>query len=176
MRMQEVQGFIFARVLNGWRATCRGCCHPELQAGWIDRPHQTLALGELPLESGEAIRDFEISYVVHGTRSRSDDNAILVLTAIGSTHHRLDFLIGPGRPLDPERHFIICADAIGNGLSTSPSSSQTQPDLSFPRFSIRDMVASQRKLLEALGVERLASVVGGVDGWHAGAAMGGQPT
>jgi homoserine O-acetyltransferase len=50
-------------------------------------------------------------------------------------------------------------------LSTSPSSSQTQPDLSFPRFSIRDMVASQRKLLEALGVERLASVVG--------ASMGG---
>jgi len=139
--------------------------HPELQPGWIDRPHQTLALGELPLESGEAIQDFEISYVAHGNRSRSDDNVILVLTAIGSTHHRLDFLIGPGRPLDPERHFIICADAIGNGLSTSPSNSQTQPDLSFPRFSIRDMVASQRKLLDALGVERLASIVG--------ASMGG---
>lgn len=139
--------------------------HPELQPGWIDRPHQTLALGELLLESGEAIRDFEISYVVHGTRAPADDNVVLVLTAIGSTHHRLDFLIGPGRPLDPERHFIICADAIGNGLSTSPSNSQTQPDLSFPRFSIRDMVASQRKLLGALGIERLASVVG--------ASMGG---
>ena len=139
--------------------------HPELQPGWIDRPHQTLALGEFSLESGEAIRDFEISYVVHGTRSRGDDNVILVLTAIGSTHHRLDFLIGPGRPLDPERYFIICADAIGNGLSTSPSNSQTQPDLSFPRFSIRDMVASQCKLLDALGVERIASIVG--------ASMGG---
>jgi homoserine O-acetyltransferase len=81
--------------------------HPELQPGWIDRPHQTPALGELPLGSGEAIRDFEISYVVHGTRSRSDDNVILVLTAIRSTHHRLDFLIGPGRPLDPEPNFII---------------------------------------------------------------------
>ena len=51
---------------------------------------------------------------------------ILVLTAIGSIHHRLDFLIGPGRPLDPDRHFIICADAIGNGLTTSPSNSRTQ--------------------------------------------------
>jgi homoserine O-acetyltransferase/O-succinyltransferase len=81
--------------------------HPALQPDWIDRPHQTLALGELPLESGEAIRDFEISYVVHGTRSRSDDTVILVLTAIRSTHHRLDFLIGPGRPLDPEPNFII---------------------------------------------------------------------
>jgi homoserine O-acetyltransferase/O-succinyltransferase len=139
--------------------------HPELQPGWIDRPHQALALGDLPLESGEAIRDFEISYVTHGTRVRGGDNAVLVLTAIGSTHHRLDFLIGPGRPLDPERHFIICADAIGNGLSTSPSNSQTQPDLSFPRFSIRDMVASQHKLLDELGVERLASIVG--------ASMGG---
>src|SRR3954447_8407145 len=97
--------------------------HPELQPGWIDRPHQTLALGELVLESGEAIRDFEISYVVHGTRTSADDNVILVLTAIGSTHHRLDFLIGPGRPLDPEHHCIICVDAIGNGLSTSPSNS-----------------------------------------------------
>jgi homoserine O-acetyltransferase/O-succinyltransferase len=139
--------------------------HPELQPGWIDRPHQTLALGDLKLESGEAIRDFEISYVTHGTRSSADDNVILVLTAIGSTHHRLDFLIGPGRPLDPDRHFIICADAIGNGLSTSPSNSLAQPDLAFPRFSIRDMVASQRMLLDALGVDRLASVIG--------ASMGG---
>jgi homoserine O-acetyltransferase/O-succinyltransferase len=59
--------------------------HPELQPGWSDRPHQTLALGALPLESGEAIRDFGISYVAHGTRAPADDNVILVLTAIGST-------------------------------------------------------------------------------------------
>ena len=58
---------------------------PELQPGWIDRPHQILALGEISLESGEAIRDFEMSYVVHGTRSRGDDNVILVLMAIRSS-------------------------------------------------------------------------------------------
>jgi len=46
--------------------------HPELQPGWIDRPHQTLALGELQLESGEAIRDFETSYVAHGSRACGD--------------------------------------------------------------------------------------------------------
>src|SRR4051812_43869526 len=139
--------------------------HPELQPGWIDRPHQTLALGDLKLESGEAIRDFEISYVTHGTRSSADDNVILVLTAIGSTHHRLDFLVAPGLPLDPDRHFIICADAIGNGLTTSPSNSRMQPDLAFPRFTIRDMVASQRRLLDQLGIGQLAAVVG--------ASMGG---
>lgn len=137
--------------------------HPDLLPGWIDRPHQTLVLGDLKLESGNSIRDFKISYVTHGTPA--DDNVILVLTAIGSTHHRLDFLIGSGRPLDPDRHFIICADAIGNGLTTSPSNSLTQPDLTFPRFTIRDMVASQKRLLDALGVGQLASIVG--------ASMGG---
>ena len=143
---------------NRWR-------HPALQPGWIDRPHQTLGLGDFPLESGEVIGDFEISYATHGIRTPASDNVVLVLTAIGSTHHRLDFLIGPGRPLDSDRHFIICADAIGNGMSTSPSNSRTQPDLSFPRFTIRDMVASQRKLLDALGIRQLVAVVG--------ASMGG---
>jgi homoserine O-acetyltransferase/O-succinyltransferase len=139
--------------------------HPPLQPGWIDSAHQSLEPGELPLESGEVIRDFSLSYVTHGRRAAAGDNIILVLTAIGATHHRLDFLIGPGRPLDPERYFIICVDAIGNGLTTSPSNSAAQPDLAFPRFSIRDMVASQRRLLDSLGIDRLAAVVG--------ASMGG---
>src|SRR5262249_11477652 len=139
--------------------------HPELQPGWIDRPHQRIHLGDLALEGGEAIRNFEISYVTHGTLSSAADNAILVLTAIGSIHHRLDFLIGPGRPLDPDRYFIICADAIGNGMTTSPSNSPAQPDLAFPRFAIRDMVESQRMLVNRLGIRQLVAVVG--------ASMGG---
>jgi len=138
--------------------------HPPLQPGWIDRPHQTMKLGDLSLESGELISDFEISYVTHGTPA-ADNHVILVLTAIGSTHHRLDFLIGSGLPLDRDRHFVICADAIGNGLTTSPSNSRMQPDLAFPRFTIRDMVASQRRLLDQLGIGQLAAVVG--------ASMGG---
>jgi homoserine O-acetyltransferase/O-succinyltransferase len=139
--------------------------HPELQPGWIDRPHRKVELGDFTLESGEVIRNFEISYVTHGTLAPAGDNAILALTAIGSIHHRLDFLIGPGRPLDPDRHFVVCADAIGNGMTTSPSNSRSQPDLSFPRFAIRDMVASQQKLLDTLGIRTLAAVVG--------ASMGG---
>jgi homoserine O-acetyltransferase len=105
--------------------------HPELQPGWIDRPHQSVGLGDFALESGEVIRNFEISYVTHGTLAPAGDSAVLVLTAIGSIHHRLDFLIGPGRPLDPDRHFIICADAIGNGMTTSPSNSQASLILCF---------------------------------------------
>jgi homoserine O-acetyltransferase len=140
--------------------------HPPLAPGWIDRPHQRLALGDFALESGEVIRDFELSYVVHGRLDETRSNAVLALSAIGSTHHRLDFLIGPGRALDPARRCIIAVDAIGNGLTTSPSNSRAQPGRAFPRFAIRDMVESQRRLVQDhLHIERLRAVVG--------ASMGG---
>ena len=139
--------------------------HPPLQAGWIDRPHQTLSLGDFALESGAVIRNFTLSYVVHGALDAARSNAVLALSAISSTHHRLDFLIGAGRALDPAHLAIIAVDAIGNGLSTSPSNSVMQPGLAFPRFSIRDMVASQCALLDHLGIARLLAVVG--------ASMGG---
>ena len=74
-----------------------------MQAGWIDSPHHELALGDFPLESGEVIRDFRLSYVVHGGPAdiaagclSGADNVVLALSAIASTHHRLDFLIGAG--------------------------------------------------------------------------------
>lgn len=139
--------------------------HPPLAPGWIDRPHRRLALGDLPLESGEVLRDAFVSYVVHGDPARLPDGAILALTAIGSTHHRLDFLIGPGAPLDTDRYCVVVADALGNGLSSSPSNSRQQAGKLFPRIGIRDMVESQRLLLDALGVRQLASVIG--------ASMGG---
>jgi homoserine O-acetyltransferase len=66
-----------------------------------DPPHQLYAMGDLRLESGEVIRDFSISYVTHGTLNESKSNAILMVTAIGGNHHRIDYLIGAGRALDP---------------------------------------------------------------------------
>ena len=139
--------------------------HPPLQSGWIDRPHAFLSIGDLPLESGATIENCTLCHVTHGTPSPANDNIILCLSAIGSTHHRLDFLIGPGRALDTDRYCIICVDALGNGLSTSPSNSPTQPNLAFPRFTLRDMVESQRRLIAALGIPRLFAVIG--------ASMGG---
>lgn len=139
--------------------------HPPLQPGWIDRPHESLELGDLPLESGEVIRDFRLSYVTHGQPDADRSNVVLALSAIGSTHHRLDAWIGPGRALDPARHCIVAVDAIGNGLTTSPSTSRSQRGLAFPRFTIRDMVESQRRLVDHLGIDRLQAVVG--------ASMGG---
>lgn len=124
-------------------------------------PHQRYAMGDLRLESGEVIRDFAISYVTHGTLNAEKSNAILMVTAISGNHHRLDFLIGPGKALDTNRYFIIATDAIGNGLTTSPSNSRAQPRMQFPRFSIRDMVASQHRLLtEHLGINHVVAVVG----------------
>src|SRR4051812_26516452 len=124
-------------------------------------PHQSFSEGDLKLESGEAIRDFAISYVTHGTLNAKKSNAILMVTAISGNHHRLDFMIGPGKALDPEKYFIVCTDAISNGLSTSPSNSKAQPRMQFPKFAIRDMVESQYRLLkEKLGIDHVVAVIG----------------
>jgi homoserine O-acetyltransferase len=124
-------------------------------------PHQLYRIGDLALESGEIIRDFSISYVTHGTLNSSKSNAILMVTAISGNHHRLDFLVGPGKALDTNKYFVICTDAIANGLTTSPSNSMAQPRMKFPKFLIRDMVASQHKLLtEHLGINHVVAVIG----------------
>jgi homoserine O-acetyltransferase len=140
--------------------------HPPLRPGMLDAPHQTAALGDFRLESGEVIRDFQLSYVTHGALNAARDNAILVTVSLTGNHHRLDFLIGPGRALDTDRYFVVCIDPIGNGLSTSPSNSTSQPGMRFPRFALRDMVESQFGLLrEEMGLNVLHAVVG--------ASMGG---
>src|SRR3954466_5119115 len=111
-------------------------------------PHQLYNEGDLPLESGETVKDFAISYVTHGTLNADKSNAILMVTAISGNHHRIDFLIGPGKALDTDKYFIICTDVIGNGLTTSPSNSKAQPRNCRPKFSIRYMVESQYRLLK----------------------------
>ena len=124
-------------------------------------PHQLFGEGDLRLESGEVIKDFSISYVTHGKLNEKKSNAILMVTALGGNHHRIDFMIGPGKALDPDKYFIICTDAIGNGLTTSPSNSKAQARMSFPRFAIRDMVESQYRLLkEKFGIDHVVAVVG----------------
>jgi len=140
--------------------------HPPLAPDHVDAPHRTASLGDLRLESGAAIVDYRQSFVTHGTANADRSNVVLVCPALTATHHRLDFLIGPGKALDPARWFIVAADPIGNGLSTSPSNSAAQPGMRFPRFALRDMVEAQRRLLsEHLGIDRVHAVVG--------ASMGG---
>jgi len=124
-------------------------------------PHQRYAMGDLRLESGDVIKDFAISYVTHGALNAKRSNAVLMVTALTGNHHRLDFLIGPGKALDTNKYLVVCTDAIGNGLTTSPSNSTAQPRMKFPRFTIRDMVQSQHRLLtEHLKIEHVVTVVG----------------
>jgi len=140
--------------------------HPPLAPDHIDAPHREAELGDLGLESGEVIVDYRQSFVTHGAPNADGSNAVLVCPALTATHHRLDFLIGAGKALDPARWFVIVADPIGNGLSTSPSNSAAQPRMRFPRFALRDMVEAQHRLLTGhLGIERVHAVVG--------ASMGG---
>ena len=122
-------------------------------------------IGDLPLESGESIHDFSIGYMTAGTLNADKSNAVLMVTAIGGNHHRIDFMIGPGLGLDTGKLFVVRTDAIGNGITTSPSNSATQHGPDFPHFTIRDMVESQRRLLQHLGITHLVAV--------AGASMGG---
>src|SRR5215831_9269836 len=75
-----------------------------------DPPHQVYRMGDLPLENGQVIKDFAISYVTHGTLNTKKSNAILMVTALSGNHHRLDFLIGPGKALDTTKYFIVCTD------------------------------------------------------------------
>ena len=139
--------------------------HHAGRPGWIPQPHHAASIGDLALESGESIADCRLVWVEHGRRDPAAGNTILVLCAIGSTHHRLDFLIGEGLGLDPGRFHIVAIDALGNGLSSSPSNSASQPGPAFPAITIRDMVESQRRLLDMLGIRSLHAVVG--------ASMGG---
>lgn len=126
---------------------------------------QTYRIGDLPLESGEVIRDFSIAYMTAGTLNAAKSNAVLMVTAIGGNHHRIDYLIGPGKGLDTDHLFVIRTNAIGNGVTTSPSNSASQHGTAFPHFTIRDMVDSQYRLLQHLGISRVVAV--------AGASMGG---
>ncbi|MGI3775846.1 MAG: alpha/beta fold hydrolase [Janthinobacterium lividum] len=129
---------------------------------------QRFGEGDLPLENGGVIHDFAIAYMTEGTLNAARSNAVLMVTAIGGNHHRIDFLIGPGKGIDTDHLFVIKTDAIGNGLTTSPSTSTTQHGPDFPHFTIRDMVESQYRLLQHLGITHLVAV--------AGASMGGMQT
>jgi len=140
--------------------------HHALAPEHVDAPHRWWEAGDLLLESGARVERCGVSWVEHGIEDPGGERTILGCTAIGATHHRLDFLIGPGRALDTTRFRIVVVDALGNGLSTSPSNSATQAGPGFPRFTIGDMVAAQHRLLvERLGLRRVHAVIG--------ASMGG---
>lgn len=118
-------------------------------------------IGDLRLQNGQVIRDCKIGYRTFGTLNAQKSNAILFPTWFTGTTQSLVGLVGPGRLVDPGQHFIILVDALGDGVSSSPSNSAAQPHMQFPRFTIRDMIESQLTLLtQYLHINHLKAVMG----------------
>ena len=134
----------------------------------------------LPLRSGARLRDFDIVYETYGELNAERSNAVLVCHALNASHHVAgcyegqdksegwwDNLIGPGKPLDTERFFVIGVNNLGSCFgSTGPM--HTNPDTpgrvygaDFPVVTVEDWVDAQALLLERLGISQLAAVLGG---------------
>jgi homoserine O-acetyltransferase len=118
-------------------------------------------LGDFRLESGEIIRDCQIGYRTLGRLDADGSNAVLFPTWFSGTTENLLDHVGPGKLVDATRYYVILVDALGDGVSSSPSNSPTQPRMKFPRFTIRDMVNSQHELLtRVLKIHHLRAVMG----------------
>ena len=129
--------------------------------------HRTLELRDFKLQCGQTLRTACVAYKTYGRLNESRTNAILYPTSYAATHNDIEWLVAPGRILDPTRYFIIIANMFGNGLSTSPSTLIDEPPLGrIPAFTHMDNLAAQRRLLEdVFQIERLALVYG----WSMGA-------
>ena len=122
---------------------------------------QFAELGDLKLQDGGVIRDFRLGYRTLGKLNAKKSNAILWPTWLGGKSADLLQFLGPGKVVDTANYFVVLVDAIGDGLSTSPSNSKKQPLMSFPSFSVRDMVEAEHRLtVEVLHLAHLHAVMG----------------
>ncbi len=134
-----------------------------------DHPQQFASLGDFKLESGEVIRDCRLGYRTFGQLNADKSNVVVFPTWANGTTAQMDGQFGPGRLLDTSKYYAIAVDALGNGVSSSPSNSSLQPRMKFPKFTMRDMVNSQHQLLtEVLHLDHVRAVMG--------ASMGGMQT
>ncbi len=132
----------------------------------------------LHLESGARLARVEVGYETYGTLDPDSGNAILICHALTGNQHVAgadprtgrpgwwERMVGPGKPIDPARHFIVAANVLG-GCSGSSGPASIDPatgrpyGMTFPVITVRDMVRAQAALLDHLGVATLAAVVGG---------------
>ena len=130
-------------------------------SGWAfaDGEQRMAAIGDLKLESGSVLRDCKVGFRTYGTLDARKDNAVLVPTwYLGKSGDYGTF--SKGSLVDSAKYYVIAVDALGNGVSTSPSNSPTQHDANFPAITIGDMVHSQHQMLLGLGITHLRAVLG----------------
>jgi homoserine O-acetyltransferase len=145
----------------------------------IATPQSMTFEATLPLQSGASIRGYSLSYETYGTLNADKSNAVLICHALNASHHVAgvyadqpdnvgwwDNMIGPGKPLDTDRFFVIGVNNLGSCFgSTGPM--HVNPDTGrvygadFPVVTVEDWVNAQARLLDALGIEQLAAVMGG---------------
>jgi len=138
----------------------------------------TVTLPGIRTQSGFAFDEIEVSYQTLGTLSARRDNAVLVCHALSGNAHLAglhpetgrpgwwDFHVGPGKTIDTEKFFVICANVLGGcDGTTGPTSTNPKTGkpyaMEFPAVSIADMVSVQAKLLDHLGIEQLFAATGG---------------
>jgi homoserine O-acetyltransferase len=148
----------------------------------VDAPHSKLLRlpdgRPLHMDSGVSLTPFNIAYQTYGELNAQRSNAVLVCHALtGDQHvantHPLtgkagwwETMVGPGKPVDTDRYFVICSNVIGGCLGTTGPAS-TNPatgkpyGLEMPMVTIRDMVQAQAYLIDHLGIEQLFCVIGG---------------
>ena len=138
------------------------CCALVLLAASAAAQEQQFAtIGDLKLESGEILRDCRVGYRTFGTLNEGRTNIILMPTWAGGTTEQLSGNVGPGKLADSSTYYVILVDALGNGVSSSPSNSTQQPRMRFPRITIRDMVEAEHELLvKVLRIDHVKAVMG----------------
>ncbi|MGB6283136.1 MAG: alpha/beta fold hydrolase, partial [Xanthobacteraceae bacterium] len=132
----------------------------------------------LRLDAGVDLAPFQIAYQTYGTLNAERSNAVLICHALTGDQHAVndhpvtgkpgwwETMVGPGKPIDTERYFVICPNVVGGCMGTSGPAS-TNPatgmpwGLDFPVITVRDMVRAQAMLLDHLGIESLFAVTGG---------------
>lgn len=132
----------------------------------------------LVLQSGQTLAPVTIAYETYGTLNAERSNAVLVCHALTGDHfvasqHPItgkpgwwSDLVGPGKVIDTDRFFVVCANVLGGCMgSTGPKEINPETGqpwgLTFPVITIRDMVQAQTRLIDHLGIEKLFCVVGG---------------
>ena len=131
------------------------------------------------LKSGEVLKEYSLAYETYGVLNANGNNAVLVCHALSGSHHAAgyyseadtkpgwwDTMIGPGKPIDTNRLFVVSSNNIGGcDGSTGPSSvsqSSGKPWGSlFPQVTVEDWVETQKRLAESLGISHWAAVIGG---------------